>query len=190
MPLPVIADVYRITLIWTNGSTSAANVLHIRRSASNASAVATLVDGSAQALQWDPVQSTAVVTQLRVTPLDGTGATYVMTTSGAKWTGRTAGEAVPAQAAIISFRTALRGPRNRGRIYLPWTGEASQSNGQIAAASITNMNTGWTAFLAALAAGGGALVIASYVGAVANNVTSYLVETQSATQRRRQSRQR
>jgi hypothetical protein len=162
----------------------------VRRSASSAGAVAGLLDSSAQALQWDPVQSTAVVTELRVTPLDGSGATFVLTTSGAKWTGRTAGEAVPAEAALISFRTALRGPRHRGRIYLPWVGEASQSNGAIAAASIANMNTGWTAFISALSAGGATLVIASYVAASAQAVSSFLVEAQSGTQRRRQSRQR
>jgi PPE-repeat protein len=190
MPLPIIANTYRTTLIWTNGSSSAANVLHVRKAASSAAAIATLVDGSAQALQWDCVQSTAVVTQLRVTPLDGSGATVFLTTAGAKWTGRTVGDAVPAESALISLRTALRGPRNRGRIYLPWTGEASQSNGVIAPASVANLITGWTAFIAALNAGRADLVVASYRAALAQTVTSFLVESQSATQRRRQSRQR
>lgn len=190
MPLPIISNTYRCTLIWTNGTTTAANVLHVRKAASSAAAIATLVDGSAQALQWDPVQSSAQVTQLRVTPLDGSGATTFLTTTGAKWTGRTTGQAVPAEAALISLRTALRGPRNRGRIYLPWTGESSQSNGVIDPASVTNMITGWTAFIAALNAGGADLVVASYVAATAQTVSSFIVESQAATQRRRQSRQR
>jgi hypothetical protein len=190
-PLPVIADVYRLTLLWVHASGQrAVNVLHVHRTTSTAASVATLIDANVTANMWQPLSSGASVQELHVLKLDGTSSTYELLTSGAKWTGGTSGDFIPQAAVLISLKTGLRGPSNRGRIFLPFTTETSSGNGTLQTASQATMETAWSAFIAALGTGATTLVVASYAHAIFHNVDSFNVELPLATQRRRQDRVR
>lgn len=164
--------------------------MHFRKTASNASAVATNIDASVTAAMWHAVSSTASVTRLDVTPLDNITATLNFPVTGAKWTGGTGADFVPQVAGLVSLRTSLRGPEHRGRVYLPFIAEADVTNGSFISAEVTAGQAAWSTFVTAVAAAGSTLVVASYVLQTAANVTSALFETQLATQRRRQSRLR
>lgn len=190
MPLPIISNVYRVTLNWTHTSGQiAANVLHIQASASTAQGIASAVDSAALQNMWAQVSQNAVMTKLQVVKLDGSSGQYELATSGAKWTGAGgAGDYIPAFSELVSLKTGLRGPANRGRLFLPFITEAAQSNGTITGVSTTQ--TAWNSFFSSLTAGGNLLVVASYKHGVATVVTSLVVESLGATQRRRQTRLR
>lgn len=204
--LPVIANTYRCAINWTHGSgQKASNVMHFRAPTLDAVGVANAIDSNVTTNMWNNVLAAATVTSLYVTKLDGVAASYIKTTSGAKWSG-TAGASdwAPNVASIVSFRTAKRGQRNRGRIYLPFQAETNTTAGVLPAGVAANQ-TAWNTFLTAMATATCSLVVASYgrseyiknhqlVTAVwtpeANDVTSIVVETTLGTQRRRQSRLR
>jgi hypothetical protein len=189
-PLPVITNVYRVAMVWTGpGGQRATNVIHIRKASSNASAVATAVDANVTANMWQQVVNSASVTRLDVTPLDGSGATASLAVSGAKWTG-TAGavDAIPAFAEVVTLRTSLRGRSYRGRVYIPFIGESAQANGSMTGTAAAQ--TAWTNFIVAMAAAAQSVVVASYLHATAQDVTSAIIQTIGGTQRRRQSRLR
>lgn len=188
--LPVILSTYRVALIWAGpGSQRAVNVIHIRKPGSNAAAIATALDTNVTANMWQQVVNAASVTRLDVTPLDGSGATYSLAVSGAKWTG-SAGvvDAVPAVSEIVTLRTTLRGRSYRGRVYIPFIGESAMSNGTIT--GIAAAQTAWTNFVAAMIASPANLTVASYLHATSQDVVSATIQTIAGTQRRRQSRLR
>lgn len=138
---------------------------------------------------WQGAVNGASVTRLDVTPLDGSGATFSLAVSGAKWTGTAgAGDFVPAASIVVTHRTAQRGRSFRGRTYIPFIGESSLVNGAIS--SITATQTAWTAFVAAMSAAANPLVVATYLHGSFSVVTSCTVQSIAGTQRRRQSRLR
>lgn len=189
--LPVIADVYRVALNWTDSGQSAVNVMHILRSGATASVIAASVDANVTTAMWGTVVNGASVNHLVVTPLDGAGASYTLNTTGAKWTG-SGGVADPCVqcAVMIKLSTTLRGRSNRGRLYLPFTSEAVSGGGVIAAGTQTTVQNAWNAFLTAMVAAGSQPVVASYLHATQHPVSAYTVELAMGTQRRRQSRLR
>lgn len=190
-PLPTIADTYRCALRWVDGGQSAVNVIHVRKSATTASSIASTIDANVTAAMWGSVVPGASVTTLTVTPLDGSSASFVLNTSGAKWTGSgTAGDALIAPAVIVSNRSSFRGRSRRGRTYLPFTSESVVASGLLDPAKVTSMNTAWAAFLAAMVAAGAQPVIASYKNADQVDWKTATVESTLATQRRRQTRLR
>jgi len=163
--------------------------MHILRSGTTASVIASSVDANVTAAMWGCVWPTATVNHISVTPLDGSSATYQLNTSGAKWTGSAAaGDPIIAAAAMIKLTTSLRGRSNRGRLYLPFVCESVQQGGTIIAGTVTSMQTAWNSFLTAMVAAGSQPVVASYLHAVQHPVAAYTVETFLGTQRRRQTR--
>lgn len=190
MPLPIIADTYRVALNWTGpGSLIASNVMHFRNPAGTAAGLYSALDANVAASMWGLAPTTTACSLVEISKLDGSSATYNAFPAGAKWAGpATAGDVIPAGAVVVSFRTALRGRRNRGRIYLPFVTEINIQNGVAAAGSLTACSVAWASFLSAMNTAGYALVIASYVGGSAQAVTTATVKTTLATQRRRQSR--
>lgn len=190
MPLPVITDTYRCALHWTHtGGQTAINVIHVRRLAGTASAVATQIDTAAAAGMWGQIVNGATMTKLTVTPLDGTSASFELATSGAKWTG-TAGavDFIPQVAEVVTLKTGTRGRSTRGRVYLPFIGESAVSNGSITGAAATQ--TAWNTFLSTMNTASYPVVVASYKLAARFDVTSIVVQIIAGTQRRRQSRLR
>lgn len=190
-PLPVINDVFRCSIHWVHSSGQrAVNVFHVQSSTLTAQAVANLIDASVTANMWQPVSSSASVQELHVLPLDGSSSTLEKVTTGTKWAGSTTGDMTPQAACLLSLKTGLRGPANRGRMYLPFIAESSAGNGTLVVASQTTLNAAWLAFIAALGAGGAELVVASYKNANAHQLDSIAAEIPLATQRRRQDRLR
>lgn len=196
MPLPAITDTIRASVEGVLPSGHAfANVMHFRKTPilTYTGAVAILdplllalyVTSLTGGAPWRNNASTgAHLTQFRYTPLDGVTATFVTAHANA---GIDGGEVLPAMVALVaSMHTPLRGRSHRGRSYwCGYTEAANGSNGQPAAAMVTNTQTQWNGFLASLAGTGLALVVASYRNATAEDVTSVNVRSAWNTQRRR-----
>jgi hypothetical protein len=206
IPLPVIPHTFRVALKWSQLATgqTAVNVIHLSNLTGTAaqSDVFEALDDAVTAAMWDACSANAAVSQVDVTPLDGTSATQTFTTGNpARWVGTEAGDFVPATAALVKLQTGIRGRQNRGRIFLPFIVESAQVNGALTSGEVATMQPAWTAFLASLAAdstapGPWALVVASYdrkhagAGAHENPAVAATVEAVLATQRRRQGRLR
>jgi hypothetical protein len=211
-PLPVIDGIHRVAFQWRIGAggQTAVNVMHFHGASVDPGGLRTAIDTNVTATMWTGIVSTAAVYQLTITPLDGASATQLFSVSGTKWAGTITGsDFVPQAAAIVSLRTALRGRRNRGRIYLPFYSEQNIQNGTVFG-TLTAVQAAWDAFRAAMKTASWPLHIASYGHSlhrtrspgggyvltpvtwppVSNEVISSSYELNLGTQRRRQSRLR
>lgn len=199
IPLPVIANVYRVTLNWVESTTlqKAANVLHFQRSGGTAVDVFNDLNAHVTTNMWYSTSANAKVSAVDVIKLDGTSARVTFGAGTAVWTGQaTAGDFIPNQPYIIKESTGVRGRSNRGRVYLPFLVEGQAVDGSIPSGAVTALNTAWAAFLSAMITATCFPVIASYdrahsgAGAHATMVTQYSAEAVCGTQRRRQQRLR
>jgi hypothetical protein len=193
VPLPIIADVYRIALLWTDTPTSshAVNVIHVRQAGTTAAAIAATMDANVTANMWGVETVNTKVTTVTVTKLDGSSASSSLAVTGAKWAGTAAaGDMIPAMAAVVKMQSLFRGRSQRGRVFLPFVAESQSTNGVLGAGAVAAMQTAWTNWVAAMVAAGAQPVIASYLHASQVDVASVTVEATAATQRRRQSRLR
>lgn len=192
MPLPVIADTYRVAFNWTNtqDTSLATNVMHFRKGGSNPAALQTSLDAHVTADMWKMVSPGASVDNLVITPLDGSSVSYPWSTGKpAKWTGNgAAGDWIPQVSSLIKLLTAKRGRSYRGRVFLPFTSEGTVAYGICNATYVGLCTTAWVNFRTAMIADGFQIVIASYVLATAENVIAIACESRTATQRRRQVR--
>jgi hypothetical protein len=196
MPLPVIANVIRASV---EGHTSSghkwANVIHFRKDSalSFAAAIAILdpildsryatnvTSGNA------PVQSmksTAGMDQIRYTPLDGSSATSVITHVHA---GAQVDDALPASTClVVTVRTAIRGRRARGRIYIgPWTEGANAAGGTPASTTVSGLAVQFESLRTSLTGSGVTLGVASYLAGQFNDAVACTVDPRWDTQRRR-----
>jgi hypothetical protein len=198
MPLPVIADTLRVSLegVMPNGHLWA-NVLHYRKSGalSYAGAIAVLDPlmvrlvsfNFAAASSWaSNAPTTWSVQRVRYTPLDGVSATTVI---GHVIPGTNGNEPLPANIALVVTKyTALRGRANRGRVYM--SGHTEDGNlppGVVNPVTLGRHQANWNGHLADLVGSGVSLVVASYLPpAVANDVTTVVINARWDTQRRRQ----
>lgn len=187
-PLPVISNVYRTAFEWTPTIGGVpANVLHFRGAPGSAAGLYTALDANVTTGMWAFTSTDLLILTVKITPLDGTSATVINTTGGpAKWGGSTAGDWMPAGAAVLSLRTAKRGPSYRGRIFFPGLVEGGQTAGTLASSAITIVQAAWVTFRTAMAAAGYTLVVASYTHATAETVTSTGMNPRYGIQRRRQ----
>ena len=200
IPLPVLPDVYRVAFIWglSPFSPTPVNVMHFKATnpGSHASDIAATLNRNVQALMWANQATGYGISTMSITPLDGTTATQQFPATGTKWVGSAgSGDFAPQVATLVKLTTGHRGRSNRGRVYLPFTAESVTTGGSITGSGVGFAQTAWTAFINSLASDGtlpSQLVVAAYdrahAGAAAhtNPVTSVLVETFAATQRRRQ----
>jgi len=190
--LPVIADVYRVVLLWTSaGGPTPVNVFHVRcTDTGDVSAIVGKI-GSAHAglttgEPFEGMSNNFTVTGCDITPLDGTTASTTQDL-GTEITGSGTGDIIPNMAAVESFQTTVRGPRGRGRMYIGPIGEATQSDGTLSGGVASGMTTGWANLIAAMAAGSPSvqLVVASYVHGDANDVVSNRTDALVGSMRRR-----
>lgn len=191
MPLPVINNVYRVTLDWDRAAGIAPrNVMHVldfdglRNEAAVGDDVGTLLGTIGH--QFDCVSDVYTCSHLTVIKLDGTSASQVVAFS--ETSGQASGDVIPASSGVLSLRTNTRGPRGRGRLYLGPTGEGVQDNGSLGATTVTAMQSAWTTFIDDLAGLAHPLpmVVASYKHATSDYVVSVSMDTLCGTQRRRQ----
>jgi hypothetical protein len=145
------------------------------------------LDAHVTAAMWGFQDTPSKITEVNITPLDGTSVTYpFVPTPAAKWAGaHGSDDIVPQMSNLIKLVTNKRGRAYRGRLYLPWVCETLQSNGSLDATTVGTVTSAWVAFLAAMASSGPQMVVASYKNATADNVVALICEKYAATQRRR-----
>jgi hypothetical protein len=189
-PLPVIADVFRVSFEWFNaGQNGAANVMHFSAPGKTPDDIDTLLNSTVAPNMWAAVSADARVSQVRITPLDGTSPTRTyITPVSTEWEGHATGAIIPAVAGIVKLTTDLRGRSFRGRLFLPWLGEGAVNAGFIDDTPLGLMVAAWGSFANAMETGGVALGVASYKLASWHQATLVGVERACATQRRRQTR--
>jgi hypothetical protein len=198
IPLPIINNVYRVTLRWvSNNSQIAANVMHYQHSGGTALDVKNAIDANVTAAMWTPILNTCHVTQLDIIKLDGVQATVSFPVTGTKWQGSVATQDFnPAISAIVKHVTGVRGRDNRGRTYLPFVGDAAADYGSLNGTNAATVSTAWNAFLAAMTTATTFPVVAAYdrahagAGAHSTIINQFVCEVVVGTQRRRQQRLR
>lgn len=194
MPLPVIPNVYRVTLNWDlSGAQTAANVLNFHDSTAGThdeQDLFTNLNAQVDSNMWSPVADTASVTSVDIIKLDGTTPQHTFTSlTAANWDGGIGGTAVPAVAGLVSLRTSQRGPRGRGRVYLPFVSESEITSGfWTSGAHRAACEAAWEQFITDMSAADWDLQVASYVHGTTETVTNINVPSAFATQRRRQRR--
>lgn len=194
MPLPTIPDVYRCALTTRYGLTGqyAVNVFHVRSVGGNvAEVMADLVVlvKNANSPYRALMANSALLDNLAITPLFNDAATQVQTL-GTDGTGLLTGEGTINSPAIMTIRSARRGPANRGRQYLPFISEGAINAGSLLAANVNTANTNLNTWIGLLAAQNLDIGVASYVNAEFSTHSTIEIEAQLGTQRRRQDRLR
>jgi hypothetical protein len=200
MPLPVITNVVRVACIGhTSLGTRFINVLHLARTAGTASAAdfpglvtelnrlyggATYGGGGLNLLSV--TNASCALEQYQFTLLNGSAATVPLTATAA---GTGAVAAAPAEVAmVITLRTGIRGRSFRGRMYLPSpTVSNLLANGNLGAGMLTAFPIQCSGFNTALAALTYTWVVASYLHATAQAITSWTMDAAPDVQRRRKS---
>lgn len=104
-------------------------------------------------------------------------------------TGVAAGEMLPFQCAtVVSLLTASATRHGRGRFYLPPLAASVLDGGRISAATLTVLDTAWTAFFDSLNTDGVTPVVRNRTGHVSTTVTSARIGDVIDTQRRRRNK--
>ena len=189
MALPVISACNRVALEWTNTGGGwppvAVNVLHCFGAPGNEADIAgalnsTLFDNQNDALF--SLHEDYSLTNISVTPLNGTSAAQVFPQTGTA--GHATGDPIPQCAVVWTWYTGHRGPSGRGRIYLGPISEAVQDDGNLIVGT-ADPGTAIQAILDDMDGAGFPLQVASYVHAVARPITSFTIHPVIRTQRRR-----
>jgi len=187
-PLPTITDVFRCTFNWTLfDGVAPKNVIHVRAPSATEEQVAIEVLAALQTHQFEGMPEDFVLDTLDVLPLDGATATFSAPGDGYN-SGGGSGDFSPASAAVVSLRTAQRGARGRGRVYVGPLQESVMTDGHFNSGNVTELGTAWVDFRQALidSAITAHLCVASYVHADSHDVASIAVDSILGTQRRRQ----
>jgi len=188
MPLPVISNVFRTTLDWTNPDGAPAdvhNVLHFIGDTGDVTDLCNLINTHMTTYAGNmllALSSAYSLTSVTVLPLDGSSGGTTVSVSGP--TGAAGDDYIAQGCNVISLYTGARGPQGRGRIYLGPVGEDVQDHGHVAVTAI-NVTTAWKAFADDMASDGAQLAVASYVHAVARPVADFAMHSPLFTQRRR-----
>jgi len=188
---PIISDVWRVTVNYANvGGVRPVNVFHLRSPSGDreeiADAIRDACDGKVLMNGMSPDFAPSTFTLL---PLDGASASSVHDIAPSTWgTSSADGDWSPATAAVVSLRTAVRGPRGRGRLYIGPIVEEGIANGSLLGDTPVDLADAWASFGADLASGDPAIAlgVASYVHEDFNPLIGLSVSPIVGTQRRRQ----
>jgi hypothetical protein len=185
--LPVIPDVFRVTLNWNPAhGVSPRNVMHFSAPSKTASQFPTDLAAAWQTAQWDWVQQDWAFTSVDILKLDGVSST-VTVPLGAQGS-LVSGDWIVGACGVLSIKTAQRGSRGRGRLYLGPLPESKLTAGQINNA--LPISTAWSTFFANAATHGWIGGVASYVHADFHPLTSIRADIIPGMQRRRNNQQR
>jgi hypothetical protein len=189
MPLPTIANVFRVRLLWSaHAGVTPVNVFHVRASGADEEDIFNQVEGELLGNQFGCMNQNYTINAIGVTPLDGASAETVFTLGTPLAATGGTGEQSPQVAVVVSLHTTQRGARGRGRLYLGPVVEVSQVNGALDSGDRTAMQTAWESFVSGLAGGAIAtlLGVASYTHSDFHDLKSLSVQSVLGTQRRRQ----
>lgn len=157
-----MAGAQHCALKWELGTESAVNTLSFHPTAGGTQAeLAAALDAQFTALMTESVVTTARVAEVAITPYDGVSATTAYPI--VNWVGGVTGEHIPGVAVVLTLNTGLGGKSQRGRIYLPFTGEAMASNGVVLAADRAEIEAAWNTFVSAMGDAGWDLIVASTI---------------------------
>jgi hypothetical protein len=190
MPLPVLTHIFRCAIEWTETSATAVNVFHIDSATGTPLQIATALNAEAGGGMFDPISSLWAAQQVEITPLDGTSPSQRFPLTN--WVGGGGTDYTPAASVVVSLHTNQRGPRGRGRIFLPGIAEGAQTKGAISGAQAASVAAAWQEFQDDLVGTSPSMqmVVASYTHVDTHTLTSISCNPVLATQRRRQSRLR
>lgn len=188
MPLPVIANVIRVSVYGTiEGGVGWSNTFHIKKAAGDTFAAAMADNVVNITKMYDPAgfggtnfgflhyaTDGTFATQIVQTPLDGTTPSR---TDSIALAGSSSQTPQPAQnAMLVTLLTAFRGRSFRGRIFVPANSrEQLDGSGHLGAANVAFVESMMNAMNAALdlQTHPCVLVVASYKLVVAHDVTSF-----------------
>lgn len=193
-PLPVIENCYRIT---TNFQSVAGcqphNVWHVLAPSSDVTEVAEAIYNFEQEGLYGVMPAAFEPTSYDVLPLDGESpAIRYDRPVGSEELCLGSGDWIPEAAAVVRFRTHVRGPKGRGRLFVGPLQEAANVNGTVIGDAYPDMITAWQNYYNELQTQlvPMYLAVASYTHAEANPVASISGDTHVVTQRRRLLQQR
>lgn len=132
MSLPVITDTFRCTLNYSShAGVSPVNVIHVGSTTLDVAGVGALLAGAGVDNMLGPVSGYFEPTSWTVLPLDGGSASQVFArTDGNQMAGQgTSNDSILELANIVSFRSAVGGPRGRNRIFVGPITENTQAEG-------------------------------------------------------------
>jgi hypothetical protein len=192
MALPVISNCFRCAFLWFNaGQGPAVNVMHFSAPGKTDDDVYAQLASTVAPHMWQATSADGRIKQVDIIKLDGSSATRSYTTPvSTEWEGQSTGAIIPQVAALVKLQTGLRGPANRGRVFVPWCGEGSVNAGVIDSTPLGLMVSAWGSFANAMEIGGVALGVASYRHSSWHQATTVVVESVCGTQRRRQNQLR
>lgn len=189
MPLPVIENVYRVALEFTNNSGGhSTNVLHVRTLMANVDEIAIALDAATVADMWYPLATPYHLDSWNLTPLDGVSPTFTLPASSGN-NGNGGNVSSNATAAVLKLSTGIRGPRGRGRLFIGPAGESVCESGEVSSVARESAVEGWNTWgstLFALDPDPIEFVVASYTHEDANSVVNISMDARLGNQRRRQ----
>jgi hypothetical protein len=168
MPLPILADTYKLALFQSTPGPELINTFYVFATGTIAQTVG---DTAVAILSADPYWRNEQATSLsydriETTALDGVSLSTISTFAPGVNGGESAEPAPLNVAGIITWRTLLRGRRHRGRSYIPCLPVSLvEDNGQLWNPTLTSVMQGHVNdFLAAFAAESLSLQVVSTVG--------------------------
>lgn len=162
MPLPVIGDVFRVAMIYqAHAGLTAVNVMNVRAPALADVDISASFDTNWTLGQLVLCGSSLNMVRLETIKLDGVSPTHIFGVPS-EASGSGGADTIPASAAIVSIRTGVRGPRGRGRLFLPFVAEGTQADGTLNESNRATCAAAWSDFFIALAADGITPGVASY----------------------------
>lgn len=191
MALPVIPNVFRVT--WNFASYQGVTprcVQHFLTATADGADLGVAIWEACEDSMFFFMHQNFEPQSLSIIRLDGTSATVEVPRSSHSDAEMcaTTGEIIPAAAAVISWRSLVRGPKGRGRTYVGPVSESAIQNGKLIGDGITLLPLAWTTFMDNLTANTPniELTIASYRHEESYLVSSFSMSNTLATQRRRQ----
>lgn len=187
MPLPVIADVYRVTLNWaTESQVTPHNVIHVETASANEADIAAAIEDNLTTNMIALLGDDQTLESIDVIKLDGTSAQQSFTVTSIV-DGQGTGPSTPAAAGVLSIHTVQRGPRGRGRLFLGPLHDNHNGSGVIVPSTLPGaIVAAWTTFNDALTAADISMGVASYVHADFHLATGFSMRAAFGTMRRRQ----
>jgi hypothetical protein len=177
---------------WESSTQTAKNVMHLNTLSGDPDDIFEALEAAIGNQMWATCSNEASVTSVDLSRVEPDALVHHYDVTDASWLPDSSGEFMPQVAALIQLRTNHGGRSGRGRVFLPFMREAAQDAGFLAGSLASTLTDEWQDFHDRLIAGGTVLnlAVASYVDEASYNVATCTGAATTATQRRRQARNR